>query len=171
MPTLHCEAWKDIPKWEGLYQASTLGRVKSVDRLDCRGYKRKGVILRPKQNRGGYWQVSLCDSPKRQMITVHRLVALTFLKGNFEGAVINHIDEDKDNNKADNLEFCTVDYNNVYSKSKHYTINHPCGKTDIIFNLRKFCREHNLHQSNMVQVAKGNPKHNQHKGFICREVL
>jgi len=170
MTILNVEAWEDIPEWEGLYQASSFGRIRSVDRLDNRGYKRKGVTLSPKMNRGGYLQVVLFNAGTRKMITVHRLVALAFVNGNFKDAVINHIDEDKTNNEPSNLEFCTVAHNNRHSKCKSYYITYPCGKTETIYNLRKFCREQGIQQSNMVQVAKGNPRHKHCSGFKCEVV-
>lgn len=166
MTILNVEVWEDIPEWEGLYQASTYGRVRSLDRLNSSSARIKGVNLKPRWNRGGYGQVILCDGNRKKMITLHRLVALTFIPGNFDGAVINHKDEDKTNNRPENLEWCTTAHNNRHSKCKSYIVTFPDHSSMVIHNLRKFCREHNLHQGSMSNVASG--KRIQHKGFKCR---
>ena len=88
MTTLNVDVWKDIPEWEGLYQASSFGNIRSLDRLNSIGSRIKGVNLKPKWNRGGYGQVILCNGARKKMVTLHRLIALTYLTGNFEGAVI-----------------------------------------------------------------------------------
>lgn len=123
------EIWKDIPYYEGLYQASTWGRVKSLN------YHRENreKILTPARDKDGYLLILLYKDGKRVSRRLHKIIAETFKpdKTNFlslihedrdkvslDSLVINHRDEDKTNNNIDNLEWCTVGYNNSYSKSK-----------------------------------------------------
>ena len=96
------EIWKDIPEWEGLYQVSNMGRVKNTKR-------NKVKVL--DMNNAGYLRVQLCDNTRRKRYFIHRLVAHTFVDGYFEGAQVNHIDMDRTNNCADNLEWVTPSEN------------------------------------------------------------
>lgn len=93
------EIWKDIPNYEGLYQASNLGRIKSLPRK----YKPNESILKP-QKRNGYLKVELCKQDRKQY-SVHRLIMMTFF-GNSK-LNVNHIDGNKHNNNLENLEYCT----------------------------------------------------------------
>ena len=113
------EEWRDIEDYKGLYQVSNMGRVKSLERTvwNGRGYyvTIHERILKPKKDRGGYLQVHLCKDGKAKFYTVHKLVATAFCE-NPEGYTdVNHIDEDKANNCADNLEWCSKSYNNTYN--------------------------------------------------------
>lgn len=106
------EVWKDIVGYEGKYQVSNIGRVKSLK--DNHGnYREK--ILRSRADKYGYLYVSLCKGGKVKTYKVHRLVAIAFVDGYFEGAVVNHKDECKDNNAWTNLEWCSYEYNNTYN--------------------------------------------------------
>jgi hypothetical protein len=99
--TLTTEVWKDIPEYEGLYQISNLGRVKSFQR-------NRELILKSFKNRYGYHQVDLSKNKKGKSYTNHRLVMLTFkldVKSYYDE--VNHIDGNKENNHIDNLEWCT----------------------------------------------------------------
>lgn len=111
------EIWRDIPDYEGLYQASNLGRVRSLDRVLCDGRQFPGKVLSLNKNNLGYFIVTLFKDGKRTRVGVHRLVALAFpeICGEyFDGAVVNHKDENPSNNTPENLEFCTVSYNTSY---------------------------------------------------------
>lgn len=101
------EEWVDIIGYEGLYQVSNLGRVKSL---------RNNIIRKPVSNRKGYKQVGLWKEGEVTHPSIHRLVALHFLEvpSNYEEMEVNHKDEDKTNNRADNLEWCTREYNQQY---------------------------------------------------------
>ena len=101
------EVWKDIDEYEGLYQVSNLGRVKSI------GYK-KERILKPGRDKDGYLFVSLCKNHKIKYCRIHRLVALTFIPNPNNLPEVNHKDEDKTNNRVKNLEWCDHKYNNNY---------------------------------------------------------
>lgn len=108
------EEWKDIPDYEGLYQVSNFGRVRSCDRVIFfpNGGSRymKGSIMKL-HVRGLYLRVGLVFGGKQCKFSVHKLVADAFVDGYFEGAQVNHIDGDKFNNNASNLEFCTASQN------------------------------------------------------------
>lgn len=112
------EIWKDIRGFEGIYQVSNMGRVRSLDRWsnDERHRRLKGKILKPNKDRYGYLKIGLLNKV-RITYQVHRLVALHFVSGYKEGLIVNHKDEDRSNNQADNLEWCTQQYNLRYSDS------------------------------------------------------
>ena len=111
------EIWKDIEGYEGLYQVSNIGRVKSMNRIvnNNGGIDyREERVLKQDIDRGGYKQIHLCKDGKRRTLKVHRLVAKAFpeICGEwFEGCEIDHIDGVKDNNKATNLKICTKSEN------------------------------------------------------------
>lgn len=112
------EEWRSIEGYEGLYEVSSYGRVRSLDRYEINnlGYKRllKGKILSPGIKKDGYFIVSL----KNKNFRVHRLVAQAFIP-NPEGLPqVNHKDEDKSNNNVDNLEWCDSKYNNNYGTAR-----------------------------------------------------
>lgn len=108
------EIWKDIPSFEGLYQVSTFGNVRSLN------YQRSGKIREMKKgkDRDGYLQVTLCKEGRPKTFKIHRLVASAFVPNPLGFPVINHKDEDKTNNCVWNLEWCTVAYNCNYGTSR-----------------------------------------------------
>lgn len=108
------EIWKDIPEYEGLYQVSNMGNVKSLNY----NHIGKEGILKLSKSKKGYLYVILCKNGKRKNFQVHRLVAQTFLKNNNNFPCVNHKDENPSNNYVDNLEFCTYLYNNNYGTKR-----------------------------------------------------
>ena len=108
------EIWKDIAGYEGLYQVSNLGKVRSL-RYKNRDETRE-LYLKPHTR--GYLQVELHKNGDRKMFTVHRLVALAFVDGYEEDKQVNHIDENKKNNVSTNLEWVTVSQNVLHSLSR-----------------------------------------------------
>lgn len=112
------EIWKSIKGYEGLYEVSSYGRVRGLDRFvtrsDGRKYLCKGRILKPKKDRYGYIQLALYNSKRRASYSVHRIVAKAFIPNPDNLPQVNHKDENPSNNHAENLEWCTQVYNNCY---------------------------------------------------------
>ena len=108
------EVWKDIVGYDGLYKVSNKGNVYSVIRKDSRGVKHGGIILKPRYSGNGYLQVDLRNNGKRKTKYIHRLVTEAFIPNPESLPQINHIDEVKDNNNVENLEWCDSMYNNNY---------------------------------------------------------
>ena len=108
------EIWKDIVGYEGQYQVSDIGNVRSVARKDSIGRKCGGVTLRPSHDKYGYLRVTLCKNSKLNTKLVHRLVAQAFVPNPNGYSEINHRDENKVNNKLSNLEWCDAKHNVNY---------------------------------------------------------
>lgn len=104
------EIWKDIPNYEGIYQASNLGRVKSLKRP----YGLKEKILKPQINDSGYYRVELWKQSIGKHYKVHRLVWEAFNGSIPEGLQVNHINEIKTDNRLENLNLMTCKENNNY---------------------------------------------------------
>lgn len=115
------EEWRDIIGWEGLYQVSNLGRVKSLPRLHkyVHGeYLSKERILSPRVCGGQreYLSVALYRGKGAVQRKIHRLVAMAFISNPKGYKEVNHIDENKRNNMASNLEWCSRSYNVNYGR-------------------------------------------------------
>ena len=115
------EVWRPVKGFEGLYEVSDQGRVRSLDRWivakNGQTYLKRGQMLKQTFNRGkGYYGISLSNGHREYTsYEVHRLVALHFVEGYQPGLVVNHKNEIKTDNRAINLEWCTYQYNLTYS--------------------------------------------------------
>lgn len=113
------EKWKDIKDFEGLYQVSNYGRVKSLSRKikTIKGYTItiKGRILKPTIDNTDYYAVSLWKQNIKVRPHIHRLVAEAFIPNLENKPQVNHIDGDKLNNNVRNLEWCTQQENNIHA--------------------------------------------------------
>lgn len=127
------EIWKEVKGWEGLYEVSSLGRVKSLDKviIDKRGVKRniKGIIKSQCVNkkRGGYKYVTLESKTDKKIKTksVHRLVAEAFLFNETNSnLIVDHIDSNRVNNRLDNLQLVTYRQNTHKANFKGKTSSH-----------------------------------------------
>lgn len=138
------EIWKDIKGYENIYQVSNLGRIKSLDRKVKAGIKHneykiaKGKILKLNQKRNGYLTVDLCKENKVKTISVHRLVALTFIPNKENKEQINHINAKKYDNRVENLEWCTYEENKQHAKENKLYYNPKrkqvrCKQTNIVY--------------------------------------
>lgn len=99
------EIWKDITDYEGLYLISDLGNIRNF---------RTGRILKKQRNTRGYHKVNLSKNGKLQTVYVHKLVANHFLSNPNGLLEVNHINENKLDNRVENLEWCTRSYNVNY---------------------------------------------------------
>ena len=116
------EEWRPIVGYEGLYEVSSYGRVRSLDMYVKARYGNyrlhKGKVLSPGIRPDGYLFVNLTYNGKHKTITVHRLVAQAFLPNPDNLSEVNHKDEDKSNNRVENLEWCDRKYNLNYGSRK-----------------------------------------------------
>lgn len=120
------EAWKDIPEYEGLYQVSNTGKIKSISHLtrNNKSYGMrltKGRILSQYKMPNGYYQVTLSKNEVRSKKYVHRLVAESFIENKKCLSDVNHIDGDKNNNNVLNLEWCSHRDNQIHMIKNHMT--------------------------------------------------
>ena len=102
------EIWKDINGYEGIYQVSNLGNVRSFK------YSIEGKLLKRGLDKDGYYQYILCKNGKKKSVREHKLVAEAFIPNPSNYICVNHRDENKTNNNVKNLEWCSVAYNNSY---------------------------------------------------------
>lgn len=163
------EVWKDIPNYEGLYQVSNLGRVKSFRRSTNHRYESE-YILKPLHANNGYCQVTLYDNTIRHKFLIHRLVAQAFIPNPENLPQVNHKDENPYNNAASNLEWCTNEYNNAYGTAKIRmadTKSHPIeqltidGKVIAIYRSVRIACE-------MIGVTKSSLGHAIRNGTNCK---
>ena len=163
------EVWRDIDGYEGLYQVSIEGRVKSLERKDRLGRIVKERILKPCDNGRGYLYISLSDGTgghKRHYI--HRLVGEAFVPNLLEKEDVNHKDENPSNNHASNLEWVTHKENLNYGTRNERiakALNKPVAQytKDGAFikawaSAAEVKRQLGFNHSNIIQVAKGNRK-------------
>ncbi len=110
------EIWKDIPEYEGWYEVSNLGRVRSYHNFGW-GKREKPIMLKLYTSPKGYVQVSLCKDKCHRSVNVHRLVASAFLPDPHCDMQIDHINGNKEDNRAENLEWVTPKENTLRSLS------------------------------------------------------
>lgn len=126
------EVWKSIDGYDGYYEVSNLGNIRSVDRcvIASNGAKKyfKGQQLKTWHSHNGYVLCNLKKNGKSKTVRVNRIVAQTFIPNPYNHPVINHINFDKDDNCVDNLEWCShkyninYTYNNCMSKSQKHVL-------------------------------------------------
>lgn len=165
------EIWVDIKGYEGLYQVSNTGKIKSLN------YKRsnKEHFLKLSFNRGKYIKVTLYKNNKLRTFQVHRLVAEAFIPNPKGFPQVNHKDEDKTNNCVYNLEWCTQIYNLSYGTARERM---TCTLSKKVYQYNKNndllkewksvseCGKHGFMPSSVSACCRGERK--THKGFIWR---
>lgn len=169
MDNLENEIWKDIKGFEGLYQASNLGQVKSLERP----YRRKENILKPSISHRGYYIVALSKNSIVKTYRVHILVYEAFNGPIPENMQVNHINEIKTDNRLSNLNLMTAKENcNWGTRNERSTkkrINGKCSKTVLQFDLNNNLvkefpsamqveRELGFANSNIIKCCKGKYK-------------
>lgn len=107
------EEWRPVKGYEGFYEVSNMGNVRSLDKIDKNGRSLKGKILKQCIVQG-YHVVGLSLDGSLKQVKVHRLVAESFIPNNDGLPQVNHKNEDKHDNRACNLEWCTTLYNLNY---------------------------------------------------------
>lgn len=123
------EEWRDIKGYEGLYQISSWGRVKSMNYLKTGKEKIRSL----NNGKDGYLLINLSKNGESKRFRVHRLVAMAFIPNPDNLPEVNHKDENKLNNCVSNLEWCTAKYNQNYGTCRkrilEKVINGKCSKT------------------------------------------
>ena len=163
------EIWKPIKGYEGKYEISNYGRVKSY------AQNKDGKITAGLLNQKGYRVVRLYDQPQHgKWYQVHRLVAMAFIENPNNYEQVNHKDEDKSNNHVDNLEWCTNTYNARYgTKAKRVGLKNRCcattseriysvdkdGRIEYYGSIGEAERQTGLSHCNIVRTLKGRTKH------------
>ena len=172
------EVWRDVKGYEGLYQVSNMGRVKSLGRKDRFGRVIKERILEPAVTHNGYLRVGLHVDGKRKMLRVHRLVCEAFHENPDNKSEVNHVNEDKTDNRACNLEWSTRTENcNHGSRNERVAkaLSKPIGQFSLDGKLIKVwqsaCevrRQAGFNQGYVSAVARGEHKHAY--GFIWKYI-
>lgn len=180
------EIWKPISGYEGVYEVSNLGRVRSCDRIvedDYCGKRRFGSrVLRQSQNHSGYCHVKLSKNSKVKTFLVHRLVAEAFVSNPLSKETVNHKNEIKTDNRAKNLEWMTPKENTNYG-----TRNERAGKASgrtrgkpvqqftqngefvaEYWSAREASRQTKIPQSGISHCANGSSRHSHAGGYIWR---
>lgn len=137
------EIWREPSGYEGVVLVSNKGRVFKLPQKGRKGtgrYSRDGHLLKQTKINTGYWCVDIWDVGTVKRELVHRLVAKAFVDNPHEYEIVNHKDEDKTNNNANNLEWCTQKYNSNYGSSPS-RISSANGKSVVQFekNGTKIC--------------------------------
>jgi|WetSurMetagenome_2_1015567.scaffolds.fasta_scaffold22974_8 hypothetical protein len=171
------DIWKDIPGYEGMYQCSNYGLIQSFDRYIPSAIKyqdrvkRKGKIIKPFFDRYGYLKLILYKNGIKKNVTIHRLVALSFISNPENKPQVNHINGIKSDNYVNNLEWVSNIDNikhGVANKLFQYGLNHHFATLttqeliDIknkyiprIYSSRKLAKEYNVSKTLILYIIKG----------------
>lgn len=163
--------WKPVVGYEGLYLVNEVGQVKSTPR---NGNGHKSKILKSRLTKQGYVHVCLSNKDHGKNVLVHRIVAETFIPNPYNLPCINHKDENKENNRVDNLEWCSYEYNINYGTclerqkntqlengnyhSNIYLEDINTGKVEKFKTIRDIVIKYNLDNSHICKCLKGTVK-------------
>ena len=156
MENLESEVWKDIVGYEGWYQVSNCGRIRSLDRVNTNNRKVFGKLFNLKSNyNNGYVKATLSRGKDRKQINVHEIVVNTFI-GNDDNFIIQHIDGNKANNNINNLKLV-----NIMNKIKDDEIWKQIKGYENIYDISNYGRVRTYHKGNgeisekVVTILKG----------------
>lgn len=151
------EIWKPIEGYEGLYEVSNLGRIKSLS-----GKHRREMILKLRDNGYGYLTIGLSKNNKNKRFKVHRIVAKTFLINNNNYEQVNHMDGDKHNNNVNNLEWCDRSYNmkhayrnNLLKTRKVIQLDKNGNRLKVWDSIVEASKSTRTYRSNIAKCCKG----------------
>lgn len=175
------EVWKPIEGYEGLYEVSNFGIVKSL-RKDVKCNKsirrQEEIIMSPQKDMFGYLKVQLRKNGTIKTVKIHRLVAIAFIPNPNQYRCINHKDEDKTNNHVSNLEWCTHKYNANYGTCKQRIaekIRKPVLQYDMFGNfiarydsIGDASKATGARHNAIGQCCMGVKRHRTAKGFVWR---
>ena len=143
------EDWIPVEGYEGLYEVSNLGRVQSVNRVDSSGKRRRSRLLKPTLSGIGYSKVCLSRGSKVKQINLHRLVALHFIPNPGDLPEVDHINCDRADNRAENLQWASRSDNRRFSWSRG----------NLVVNM-----------DHMAKMQQARWKHRQHRQH-CQQVM
>lgn len=176
-----CEVWKDIDGYEGIYQVSNKGNIKTLEhKSECKSYISDNKIVpsfskkvlenitKGYLTKNGYRQIRLCKDGTKTKFYIHRLVAKAFIDNPNNYEFVNHKDENKENNCVENLEWCTKSYNCLYSNNhmranentkiiiKQYDLNN--NYITSYNSISEASRATNISKSSIIKCYKGRAK-------------
>ena len=171
------EVWVPVPGYEQFYEVSNFGRIKSLPReIRCKNgtcYIKPGRIRKPVLNKGnGYNMLFLTDGIVKKCMYVHRIVAVAFCENPENFDFVNHKNENKTDNRSENLEWCTKEYNNNYN-GKSQRCNKKVSQLSLdgffvasYMSGREACKATGIQYKNISAVCRG--KRKSAGGYIWR---
>lgn len=175
------EIWKDIDGYEGRYQVSNMGNVRSLYYHNTKGIVRV-KCLKPATDKKGYLRCALSKSNKLVTYKIHRLVATAFIPNPENLPQVNHINGDKSDNRIGNLEWCNNSQNQIHAyknglnahseksgrtKKPIILICKATGETFEYGNMTEAARDKGLGRRALHNILYDNPTYT-HKGFYAR---
>lgn len=166
------ELWKDIPNFEGLYQASTDGEIRSLEHIRKNGtgqYLHTGKTLKQKLT-NGYLSIRLSKNGVAKTYRVNRLIASTFIPNPDNKRTVNHINGIKTDNRVENLEWATDKEQAIH---RHYVLNVPTSDCSAchIANKRKVLRSDGKIYNSINEAREDLGKPNAHITEVCQGKL
>ena len=170
--------WKPVVNYEGLYEVSSDGKIKSVARIikDCNGNTRvwHERIMKYAKDKDGYFRVQLSKNGKATSKLVHRIVAEAFIENPEKLPLINHKDENKNNNNYKNLEWCDAKYNSNYGNAIEKRVSSrripilAIKKNKILYfnSIADASRELGLNRANVIGCLKNHYGRKTAKGWV-----